>query len=393
MEWVRTCFRTKFRLHADPSILTPGRWVRCPPDTPHFVGFHHFGSRDWTTEERFPWPALGEYEGPRVYDSGARPVTYPALDLVGDTSALARAQRNVVALPLVYGFDSRCYANPLGVPPETIVLTDISQRSIMTRIASFQDLLYTDAAAAAVALQAYMGPDATVSFVADDPSSAIPGSLIGISPREQIVIISGTTTQAQLVFQLLYGIVGVVDYGRYATIAQWQIAADAITTRMNAAGVDLSKPIVLVGHSYGGAVASLIAASIRFSHPTADVSLLTFGAPLPGDQRVADLLRPIRQIHLATTTDPVPASPPTGVWLLPFFLLAPAPLYNRWALVSGDRPITLLDPSGLMVEGQPWIVSFPILSDLATTAIAGAGYPSLPGHEIKYYLQLLAAVP
>jgi len=287
------------------------------------------------------------------------------------------------------GFDSRCYRTPLDLVPVVQPLVSISDRETMVELAAIQHILYLDAAAAALALSNLLGPDSTVSFVADSPTSSFSGSLIGISPTQVVVMSSGTTNQQQYAFQFLYGATGPTDYGTYSTNAQWFANAAELNTRMTAAGVDLSKPITLVGHSYGGATVNVLAAQILQANPTANLQILTTGTPRSGDQRLYDLIETRPTVNIVADGDPVASIPPVGVELYPFFLFAPAPLYAQWSTIAKPRSVLMIDIDGNLREGNPYLLSYASISNAVMAAIALDPQPVYAPHLSSYYLFVL----
>lgn len=270
---------------------------------------------------------------------------------------------------------------------------DVTIRKTQTDLARIQAKLYDDAAAAALLLQAYLGPDSVVSFVADSPTSSIPGSLIGVSPTQTVVIISGTTNQQQFAFQFLYFASGPINYGTMATSAQYWSAANAIDTRMIAAGVTLDKPLTIVGHSYGGAAATVLAGQILVANPDADVSLLTFGAPRAGDQRLYDLVDRIPSAHIVAVGDPVAALPPEGYELYPWFLVAPAPLYAQWSTMAKPKETLLVSPDGTITPGNPSLVNQASVWSAILAALSFDPLPVYAPHLMDYYYDRLKSIP
>jgi len=384
---VRTCFTSKWRLFRGSSVLTLGRYVRCPAGQPHFPLWHNLGSRDWTSDERDPWPALGEYNGSRQYYSGMPPEPFPLPIYFGNDDCFAMGETGTPPpRTFINGFDCRCYAPDLLLNTPTVApLVGLGNRATLATLATIQAELYGDAASAAILLQAFMGPNSVVSFVADSPTSPYSGSLIGISPTQTIVMSSGTTNQQQYAFQLLYGALGPTDYSTYSTNAQWFANAQVLNDRMVAAGVDLSKPITLVGHSYGGATVTVLAAQILQANPTAELQLFTTGSPRAGDQRLYDIVETRPNVNVISAGDPVASVPPVGAELYPFALVAPAPLYAQWATIAKPRVTWIIDDQGNMVQGDNYILSYASIYNAVSAAIALDPQPLYANHLSIYY--------
>jgi len=386
---VRTCFTSNWRLFSGQDTLSPGRYVRCPQGTPHFPGWHQLGSRDWTSDERNPWPALGEWQGARQYYSGAPPFPFPLPVLIGSADCLILGETEPASdRTFVSGFDSRCYLTSLLLPPVRPSRVDVNDGHTQSQLADIQEMLYNDAALAATMLQAFLGPGSTVSYVADG-SGPYSGSLIGISPTQQVIMSSGTTNQQQWAFQLLYAGLGMTDYSTYSTNAQWFANAVVLNDRAVAAGIDLNKPITIVGHSYGGATALVLAGQILTAHPSADLAVLTYGAPRAGDSRLASLLKPIPQANIVAIGDPIGGLPPTGLDLLPFSLFVPGPLFDAYAQVANNGASYILPADGPLVQGDPTFFNWTLVNNAVLAAAIGNPQPTYAAHLMGYYADKL----
>lgn len=392
---MRTCFSSNWRLHAGSNVLTPGRYVRCPAGQAHYPGFHQLGSRDWTSDERDPWPALGEYDGARAYYNGQAPNPFPLPITIGTERCLAAGESDPPPPGRRYldGFDSRCFLTSLLLPPIRPPRTDITDRPTVSFLADIQAILYNNPAAAAALLEIYLGPGSTVTVVADDPLSPYSGSLIGISPTQQVIMSSGTTNEQQWAFQLLYAGLGLTDYGTYSTNAQWYANAVVLNNRATTAGVDLSKPITLVGHSYGGATVLVLAGQILNAHPGADIQVLTFGSPRAGDNRLGALLKPIPQANIVAVGDPIGGLPPTGRDLYPFFLLVPGPLYAAYAAVADNGSPLLMAADGSLVQGDPTLFNYSLAYSAVLSAVLGDPQPIYSNHLMGFYADKLKPPP
>ncbi len=85
--------------------------------------------------------------------------------------------------------------------------------------------------------------------------------------------------------------------------------AKAAAERARAGG----KPLLIVGHSLGGAIAAILAHRLATEHDHAPIAVYTFGMPRPGDQAFADVYNAklgrstFRLVH---GEDPIAAIPP-----------------------------------------------------------------------------------
>lgn len=397
VEWIRTCFSSHFRLFAGrPDVLTRGRWVRMPRTTRHFPFLHWYGSRDWTSDERDPWPRLGEYDGPRTYYNGAPPVPLPSARLIGTLSCI-RDGESYPPPPTTFlnGFDQRAYTSVAqhGLPPDALPTFNISDRAQAAAAALVISTLYTDPAAAELLALQIGGPGAVAQTVPND-ATFFPGSIVVTTPTQTIVFISGTTTPQQYALQILFDVGGITDFGPFSTNFLWYNAATVIRSRMILAGVvTKGQPTTIVGHSYGGAVAAVLAARIQAGQPGTDVRLLTFGMPRPGDARLAALLKPMPSIHYANVGDPVPAVPPTGPELAWFGGAITAPFLLLWRRVDHSGNQVILSADGTAVPNNANAISLDLLWQVVLAAVNGDTLPLYAAHAASEYALRLNLTP
>lgn len=118
VEWVRSCYRSTWRLFKNSLEETAGRYYFRPEGTPHLPVPHFFGSRNWTTEEAFTDSTRGETDlTPRPWENGAVPAQVPLVQLVGSKLCFEQGEEfphAQVQRTLPDGIDSRCYT---PIPP------------------------------------------------------------------------------------------------------------------------------------------------------------------------------------------------------------------------------------------------------------------------------------
>jgi hypothetical protein len=338
---------------------------------------------------------LGE-TGPTPWFNGQITTDIPRPIILGDASDLTLGQiypAPAVPRSFVGGWDSRCFA-PLtdGQAVLPIDLVDIEPRANKVIYAQILDLLYDDPPAAVALAQAFFGADAIVTMQPNN-AGAFPGSIIVTTPTFSAVIVSGTTTPQQLAMQALYAGAGPLNVGAYGTNPIWLAASISITDRMRVASVDATKPIILVGHSYGGAVASVTAARLLLADPGRDVRLLTFGSPRPGDARLQALLSRARQIHVANVGDPVPLLPPIAPDTWPLAPFVPGLMLNAWNQWRSPGGTEYLRADGSVYQSPQTTLLFDTLLAIALAAVAGTPFAFLSPHTIKAYLARLQLSP
>jgi len=287
----------------------------------------------------------------------------------------------------VGGVDTRCW---FAVPAEIADTPVMNVRDCHRQ----QDLcsvlwdMYAVETALAIANFNLKFPGYTVTAVAN--SNAItPGSLIAVSATQTVVIIPGTTNAWQWASQAGWGAVGIQTYAEYSTLQTWYDAAYRIIDRIEAAGADPALPVVLCGHSYGAAVACIIAAVYHLAQPARTVGVLTFGCPKPGDARLARIVSECVAVHLVNQDDPVCYLPPSGGELALFAHLVPPAVATRWT--SWVRPVGLIQqaPNGVRTDSPSvrsiWQAMALVVADL----VAGNVPPETSAHWIgEYYARI-----
>lgn len=396
MEWLRSCYRSSRRLFNDrPDVITTGAYYRSRPEAPFLPYPHYLGSLNWVRNtEFFVTGPLGELAEPvGEWTSGVWRGPLPLPKIIGTSECFTSGERyplNIV--PSVYGMPARCYRmRPANIPIAGDSF-NIEAPNVQLLAAQILSWLYSDPDSIAAFFAAWLGPLASVTVVPNS-NSLIPGSVIIQTANWTMVVVSGTSNPQQLALQMISGAVPWQNYGIYGTVPLWHTASQVMLNRMAAAGVNPDLPLIITGHSYGGAVATLVAARLIAADPTRNIQLLTFGSPSAGDGRVDALLgNLVRRIHLANAGDPVPGLPPTRLELGNLALLIPSPLLTAWNRFQQMRYRQVLNADGTI---SPWTDS-PLDRAflLAMVAAILAGRPMAPfnAHNIDVYLERLRLV-
>lgn len=218
-------------------------------------------------------------------------------------------------------------------------------------------------------------------YVANNNTS-LPGYGIIHMPRGQIVVVSGTTNPGQWYQQIMesqpvewtkvepFGVTGGLS-----TAGIWKAAATSIATGMGS--TQKSEGTLFVGHSMGGAVASLLHGLLpQTENGWAPSRLVTFASPKPGDSRLTRLSRTGAQVYLRLwiSGDLVPSLPPdmTGLNLVIPSLLRP--YTDGWATYQHAALGRRLDERGDWASNPDEDESL-ILQLTAALVAAGAGNP------------------
>jgi len=285
------------------------------------------------------------------------------------------------------GFDVRCFPGKDLPPPP--FFPDVQVRDHQLAFAKIIDLLYSDTAAAIADAQSFLGIDAILSVV---PNSTILGSgtIVAILPGGTVAMATGTTDFEQLALQVLYGVAGGVDIGSWTTNLIWQTAADTFAAAIAAAGPDVTRPVILVGHSLGGAMAALVAASYANFTPSRPISLLTYGCPRVGDIRLKNALVPVRRVWMANRGDPVPAVPPHRGELQAFFPILPALAVANWNVFETNSGQVIIDSDGATTEDDTTPTTLGTIGTILLAALANNPFPTFANHDLAEYVARLS---
>lgn len=249
---------------------------------------------------------------------------------------------------------------------------------------------YLSPAAGEAQLQAIVGPDYAISRV-DNSNAVVPGSMVAKGPGRSVVIVSGTTTHAQLAWQALTLLAPPTNFGTHRTAPVWQSSATSILARMTVAGVAPSDELIVVGHSYGAAVALLIAYRLAIVNPRQKIGLLLFAAPPIGFLGVNNVL-PANVVarSILNVGDPIGLAPPPDNLILQCVNLLPGPppvvAWEQWR-----HPVlrTRLLSDGTLVPGNEPTVGIVELGQMLALAMVG-GPPAIPNpHRTPAYVRRL----
>jgi pimeloyl-ACP methyl ester carboxylesterase len=261
----------------------------------------------------------------------------------------------------------------------------LSQRAILQAEANITNLLYTDPPAAVTAAIALLGPGAVATLQGDPSSNIAPVSLIVTNGHVTLVFLAGSTNDLQLAVQGMFSLTAPTATAGFGTNATWQIAANVIDQRIQDAGISADSPIRFIGHSYGAAVATIVAAEYKRYKPGRPVETTTFGMPKPGDARLIALLQPIPSVNIVAANDPVPSLPPSLPWLLPFFSTVEASILYNWALYENPPNQFFLDDEGGLTPTSDATFSTVQLAEFIGQAILSGAPPAVPAHDMSNY--------
>lgn len=390
MEWVRSCYKSKWRLTRGADTLRDGFYWFCEPETPFYPGLHQLGSRDWTSDERVPEPLLGEYWGDRKWYRGDAPARRPLPVLVGSPDCIKNGDEP--GLPIVLDRSAFCgqILPPACYSPESEILhlTNPLDCVFGKNSADIINLAYTDLPAAAAAVEAILGPTAVVSTFSQ-PGPFVPAGVIALIGTTAVVWLTGTTTFEQAAAQALYFGFGLVNLGLYSSSGLYEAAAFVISDQLTAASGAGATRVVLCGHSFGGAVCMVLAAKMRLANPARDVEILTLGAPAPGDERLIDLIDTMIQMHYCNERDPIPLLPPSGVEFAFLFPIIGALLALSWNAFARPPRVRMITQDGTFTTVLTDNVPDDLITIAATAIAAAQDVPIFKHHGVDWYAYYL----
>lgn len=370
-------------------MLVPGQYVRCRAAAPHYREFHNLGSANWRRGNDEKEPTLGEPFNQRQSWTRSEPLpVFPLPILIGDRTCIADGDTfasRVASSAVFNGFLVRCWRAFNPAEPSQLSDIPLSQRSSLSAQAKILNLLYSDPPAAAAAAVAFLGPGTVTTVDGNGLTSASPVTLIATNGPVTIVFITGTTNYQQIALQGMFSLIPPSLQAGFGTSAVWQGGMHVVDGRIIAAGIPATSEIRFVGHSYGGAIAVLLAAQYKRFSPLRPVELLTFGSPKPGDQRLSNLLVNVPSMNIVNVNDPIPSMPPSFPWLLPFLPTIETSILEGWAEYRPPPNQFILDEEGNLTPSNDATFSILQLGLLVADAIVSTPPAAIDAHSMNTY--------
>lgn len=350
---------------------------------------HHFGSRDWVSDDVFDEPRFGEWDGPREYYNGVPPAQPLKIGYAGAPAVATELDRDSAppAWPMENGFPLPCYA-VRDQCEEELLLTDVTSADVWKRFATVICLLYTDGNAAVDYLRAMFPGIIAYRLFWDGGPLFPPSSIVARTRCTTFVVSAGTTTTDQLWSQSLYAATGPQNFGPFSTVATWMDAARYFSEKINEIG-GASLPLVLAGHSYGGAACAVLAALSKYWAPSKVVRMITYGSPRPGDQRISDWLARVAQTNLQNEEDIVPQLPPNPFGAFGLVPILGTILARQWEFLASPQRNFLLRPDGTTEQRNSPTVDDLLIQNFARLIAGDEDLPAIPAHMITSYLDSL----
>jgi len=360
-----------------------------------YPGWHLLGSRDWVSDDRpvFSEPPLGEYSGATKWYRGDPPAVLPLPVYTGSMDCIQFGERAGLAIQI--NKSARCTDMlPRACYLDSEILrqkTNIDNCTWAFECMRIIALAYEDLPAAALHIAAFF-EDLVAVYTEPVLSQLFPAYVVAVKDDLCMVWITGTTNLWQGALQAFYFGSGPVSQGEYSTSQIYEAAALLVMHRLAAtAGVPDCTRFILSGHSYGAAVAFVVAAKLKIVDPTREVELLTFGMPNPGGVSLIERMHDCPQKHYAGFDDPVPFIPPTGYDLFANYGAFGALLSLQWSRYARPEQIIIITEDGKLDLRSSSGIDNSQITTLALLLAAASDIEPFTGHDTGTYLERLAA--
>lgn len=391
MDVLRSCHSSTWRFFAGhPEKLTRGHFYFVPQHAPVLPFFHDFYSATWTNgDEQSPLRTGPVQEAARPWRRGDYGMTTPPPRQIGDQSLFEGGltfPNDVNASELRNGVPLRCWTDN-HVPFEDFN-TVADTLNCCLRSAYFQivDLLYSgDSATPANFFLTWLGPETTFTFV--PAFDLIPAMGIVVTPQYTLVFVSGTTQYQQLALQALGGLQGPQNFGNVSTTQLWFTLSSYILAAIESAGSDSTKPILLAGHSYGGAGCAVLAIRLAMGNPLRPVRIIAWGMPKPCDQAGIDQLVALEHVFVVNEGDFVPLLPLSRDQTAWFDQLVGANVLQGWSQWQSPPTVLIQSLDGRKRIDVPPSLGFNTLLPIVTDAITFQPVAPIQPHRNRTYIE------
>lgn len=215
--------------------------------------------------------------------------------------------------------------------------------------------------------------------------AATPGSFMADTNDWTLIYISGTDNFQQKALQGASSVLGPIAGDNYGTLLFWYTNFQRIARRIIDQEIAIRPNWFIAGHSYGGALASILAAVVKRADPSRNVNLFTIGCPCPGDARLYEMLSTVNQVNLQNTGDPVCSMPPAGANLQAVWSLLTVPLRNTWQVWFPPQRRVNISPTGVRTNINEGAVEFGTLQTLVNAIVDGVPPADYPAHQASVY--------
>jgi pimeloyl-ACP methyl ester carboxylesterase len=353
-----------------------------------------YGSRNWNPESHALSQGLGErLDVPQEWNEGAAPAWPVRAVAVGSKDCIANGDLIADGVPYAATFDGIIEACIIKQNPDDVLWTKVSdyQNCNVQRMYAFVILAMANDDGISVdrILRAFVGVGPVISFHKSD--GVFNGVCTVTSATWQLVLFDGTRNAQQFALQAFNAIAGPQDFGGISTNPFWFDASTVAMAKMIGDGQAAGMRLMCVGHSYGGAVACLVAARNRQADALRAVVYMTFGCPKIGDLRFVNVLQTCKGICISNDGDIVTILPPDAKTLAPILPLFPAFDLLLWARWHRPMPQALLFPDGHFQPNAQVPTDTATILALVADVIAQQNFDPVTQHFLVGYVGRLYA--
>lgn len=311
----------------------------------------------------------------------------PNNEVIGEINCLLDGEQVRHALPqdqIRDGFNVACFTPAVPLDPLWEIASSYNSCSLQFFYATVIQWIYNgEEARIQAAFALLLGPTAMTTL--HPRAGFFPALVTVITPQFSIGVMSGTDNYQQFALQGFYTLTGPVDVGIFSCNFVHYSASTWLHLKLVADGAAAGRPVFLVGHSYGGAAASILAGRYINANVDRDVRTLTFGEPKPGDVRLYGLLQACPGISLQNFEDFVCTLPPDYLTIAAVSIALALPgllTMTSWHYVP-NRTVLQLDGS-LSPNTSP-AIGFTTMLNYTNRALLNLPIAVILDHEITIY--------
>ena len=392
MDYLRQCYESDFLLNAETGETIRGRFFWAEQNAQVFPGVHPYGSAVWVDTLDLTRDFVGDQFTNVSEDLGVPP---PLPLQTKAQLALPIPDRDCCGAPVkidndgIYGMKTSCFKVPETTCNTNLELSRPSRQNWAQTAAYWISRIYQDDPTVTDKFFQYFHGFGTAWNDGFAPALA-PKWRWAEFDCLRFAVIAGTTSSMQFATQALSAAAGPISGTAFKTSPFWRTMADYINTRMEATSPDDGRMTCFVGHSYGGALAQILAADRVAAGKAESTRYITFGAPRAGDADLYLLLAQAEGRIFENEGDIVPALPPANAMMTLLAPLFPLAMMANWNEFAAPRDAFLMSAQGgiaLVGHLQP---PFLDVVTAATILLNASELPGAPSHQIAEYVRRLS---
>lgn len=364
-----------------------------PAGTPCLPYAHHFGSPVWTIGDDVRFHPVGPAPGYPVEwvdgDLGMPSPPSTPFGLAGDFAAPNAPEIPRGPFPFRIGIPEICWIGEPTFLIDPVEVAAIGSCCLTLAYARVIDLLYDEEFSKINDfITDWMGSSPNVIFYTK--TTLIPAFVLIMHPTFSLVILAGTDNDEQLSTQAFQGAIPPRPQGNVNTLPLWANTASHVFQQLRIYGSSGEEPLIIAGHSYGAAVASVMAMRVTRRNLLRPVSLLTFASPKPSNWEGIRMLDTIKHRHIANYSDLVTVVPTNLRTTSMFSLLVVGPTALSWGQWATFETTEVYYADGSHVNVGEQNLAYNVLLPAVRRATQGLDWSPSAFHAIKEYIARLA---